>query len=178
MLKLLYQLQKLEDRQRACEAEKQNTDEYRRLLEIKAEFDEDKQQWGKLAALREELLGNRNLYATELETIAQKIAKEREAIYDGTTSTVKALSARESQVAVLAAKQNELTTLDQQADSKLHQIEEKALVLKEKIEQEFAEFEKLKADYQRVKRDFEQQELDTASKIAALLPTIDPKTLL
>ncbi len=177
MLKLLHQLQKLQGEQKAFEQEKRNSEEYRRMVAIKLDFDTDKQRWEQLVAERAELISSHKAYVATLEEIKEKTVQEQAAIYDGSTATVKALSAREAQLAALAEKQNELETKIAAALEKLQQVEKEAVTLKEKIEGEHQEFSQLKLAYQKIKQEYEQKEAEVADSIKRLMPTISSQDL-
>ncbi|MCR4963012.1 MAG: hypothetical protein K6B40_03940 [Firmicutes bacterium] len=177
MLKQLHQLQKLQNAQKHLEQEKLHSETYCQMTQIKAEYDADKCRWQELAAMRGELLQNRKEYAEALTETGDKLQKEQDAMYDGSTSTVKVLSAREAQMNALTEKMESLKAQDEEAVQHLQQIEEETAELKRKIEEECQSFEKLKVDYKGICQEYAQKEAEVAAQIDELLPAIDKEEL-
>ena len=173
MLKQLHQLQKLQNAQKLLEQEKLHSETYCQMAKIKSEYEADKRRWQQLACMRGELLQNRKEYAESLADVNHKLQKEQDAMYDGSTSTVKVLSAREAQMAALGEKMEALKTQDEEAIHHLQQIEQEAVDLKQKIEEECQSFERLKLDYKEICEDYAHKEAEVAAEIAALLPSIE-----
>ena len=177
MLKLLHQLQKLECEQKNIENEKKNSQEYRHLVELKTSFESNKAKWIHLSEEQIVLKKLREGYAALLIELSDKAADEKEAIYDGSTDSIKALSAREAQIASLEEKLNEIRLKDNSAASQLHRKSEESISLKAIIEEEYQQFQKIKSDYLQLNHQVEQRVTELDEQIKQLLPTISREEL-
>lgn len=177
MLKLLHQLQRLECEQKNIENEKKNCQEFQRLVDLKKSFDENKEKWINISAEQLALKKSREEYAGLMKELSEKVTDEKAAIYDGSTDSVKALNAREAQIASLEEKLNQIRLKDNSSASQLHRKSEEANSLKAIIEDDYKQFQKIKDDYQQLNQRLEQRIAELEEQISHLLPSIPREEL-
>ena len=177
MLETLYKLQKLEAEEASLLAGQKNTEEYHRLRELKAEFERIKQallqRQEQLTALREAML---NL-PREAAEIAERLEKERSAIYDGSIVNIRELTARQSQISALEERSAAVTGELAQKQTELRQVVHKAKQLQQLMTDQHQQFTEQYRQYE-VYRENCQSELNAlASDKEALLSIVNEKDL-
>jgi len=148
MLKLLYQLQEVEAAQLAVEQEKRNSVEYRNLRSIRAAFENKKQQYFRLENDLKQLAEQLAAFPQRIADAERKLEGERNAIYNGSVVSAKALSAREAQAAAVEERLAELKALQAAYQGEQAQKQAAHRQLKQEMEQQYAEFRRIKEHYQ------------------------------
>ncbi len=177
MLKRLYQLQGVEAAILAVEQEKRDSDEYKSLRAIRNAFENKKHQYLRLENDLKQLEEQLTAFPQRIEAVGQKLAEERNAIYNGSVLNTKSLSAREAQAAVLEERLAELKALQAVYEGETAQKQAAHLQLKQEMEQQYAEFRQVKEAYQ-AKEKTRQDRLDALSgQKQALIDQIDEASL-
>ncbi|MBQ1502159.1 MAG: hypothetical protein IIZ45_06065 [Firmicutes bacterium] len=160
MLKDLYELQKLEVREREIAEAAKKSAAYKEMKTLRADFDAKKETYqaaeADLASLAEQL----SAFPAEIREVEEKIKAENKAIYDGSVGNMKELNARENQAAALEDKLKELQSLNTlytgEQEQKIKAQEELKLLLA----RDHAAFEEAKAAYQEIQAESEKQLAD------------------
>ena len=178
MLKLLYQLQEIETAEQAVGEEKRNSSEYKSLRGIRNAFDTKKQQYLRLTADLQRLEEQLDAFPQRIAEAELKLEEERNAIYNGSVSSTKALAAREAQAAAWQDRLAELQALQSAYQGEQAQKNAAHLQLKEEMEQQYADFRRIKESYQ-IQEDQRQQALaELTAQKEALEAQIDEATML
>lgn|GEM_PF-1453702 len=177
MLEILYRLQKLEAEEASLLAGQKKTEEYHRLRELKAEFERMKQallqRQEQLTTLKEAM---RDL-PREVAEIAEKLEKERSAVYDGSIGNIRELTARQSQISALEERSAAVAGELAQKQKELRRATHKAKHLQQLMTDQHQQFTEQYRQYEEYRENC-QIELNTlAAGKEALLSVIDEKDL-
>lgn len=173
MLKKLYRLQQLEAAAQALQAERVNSDEYRQLYRLRTVFEADKKKLNQLRVDKAKLKGKIAALTRSGEELGARIAAEKQAMYDGSVTKAKELSARESQLdsleRKLAAVEGEAAELQVLFSKK----QEEDARLRQALAEMRSEFSRIRDIYlvRQEERDGRSQRLEEEK--AALLAQID-----
>ena len=143
-LSLLYALQEVEAKQQAIEEEKRHSPVLYRLHRIKQDFEEKKQIYQDLIASMAQLEKDLAAFPIRISQAEQKLQDEQKAIYSGTVTSAKELSAREAQVASWEQKISELSALHLAYLGEQEQKKDQASTLKKEMEQLYQDFRQAK----------------------------------
>jgi len=177
MLKKLYRLQQLEAAASALDAERINSDEYRRLQAIRAGFDADKK---KLAHLQSVIAGL-EAHAAEADSrradLEARLARENQALYDGSVTNSRELKARENQLESLSKKLKAANDEKARDLEQLAQTQEQAGKLRQGLTDMQVEFSCIKGIYQIKQEERDARGRQLAEEKEALLAGVDADSL-
>lgn len=157
MLKDLFEMQKVEIKERALLAEKQNSCEFTELKSLKADFDKKKAEYHNLAKDIAALEAQLAAFPGQMQDIESKITEQNHAIYDGSVSNVKELSAREAQVDTLRDRLAEIRSLQAIYQGEKEQKSAAAEQLKAEINEMFNRFNELKETFAAMQQDWQKR---------------------
>ncbi len=177
MLKLLYDLQAVESRKREIEAELDHSADRLKLHSLKQAFVETEAQYREqqetIAALEQESVE----LSGQLEEAQQKLIQEQEAIYDGSTNSLKALAAREEQTAALQEKIESFTARQAEIAADLEQRKELLTQEQAEMAEQYAQFKVAKAACLAAAQEQEQHIAALDEQLAALTEKTDAQDL-
>lgn len=178
MLKELFDLQNIELAEKAVLEEKKESREFKQLKALKSAFDLQKENYlrieKELAALDSQLA----VFPKQIEELEERLNRENKAIYDGSVSNLKELSARETQAAALGDKLKELQNLQDLYHSEYEQKCEEYEENKKHISENYQQFIEIKETFQKMQEAWEKELEDLAAKKQALIAGIPKNELL
>jgi len=177
MLSKLYDLQQLEAEERHISEEKSNSAELLALREVKQAFEVKKQSYLRLQAGLESLLKEQERLPGELAEMKEKRDGESAAIYDGSITSTKALTARETQLAALEDHLHEIEERLGILDQEIKQREDAVAELKAEMEEQYLEFRRLKAICLEKEADHNKRIEDLQRQQEELLPQINAEDM-
>lgn len=145
MLALLYKLQKLESQETAILAAQKNCAEYKRVRELKTQFDQLKTELLQLQQQLNDLQQEVQELIKMLGEMTDKLTQERAAVYDGSIANIREFNARQAQISALEEKSSAFTTLLNQKEEEFEQGSKQAKKLKQKLK---SQYQQLSIEYQ------------------------------
>lgn len=176
-MRTVYQLQTIELQEHAIEQERTSSQDYKDLHTIKASFDNKKQRYLHTGEEVKALQAKLASFIAEVAELEAKIAKENTAIYDGSVTSAKELSAREGQIATLEEKLAIFRREQQNCQNALAQTTQKQTELHAELAVLQKAFSEVKARYQAAQEDRAQRLQVLGEQKTALLEAIDSKNL-
>ncbi len=146
-VKTLFEYQQLEVAERGIIAERDTSHEFMEMRRIKSEFIVNKQRYLQLINDIAALTAMVKNFPQQLAMQQEKIEAEQSATYDGSVSSMKALSAREAQLAALEEKLAHLEEEKTLRKEELLQKQAEVTALKEIMDQQYQDFLAVKQLY-------------------------------
>ena len=176
-MRLLYQLQNLEAAEKAILLERAASEEYQNLRKMKVNFEIKKEQYVRSSAEIKALEQQVADFSSEQSQLEQKLEQEKSALYDGSVTGTKSLSARESQIAALEKKIELLLEKKEYCQAEIDEKQGLQNLLGNELLTMQASFQTVKHAYQIAQADRDQrlQELQEAKD--ALLSQISEEKL-
>ena len=175
MLKELFKLQNIEVAERAVLDEKKESREFKQLKELKATFELQKENYLKMEKELASLDSQLSVFPKQIGELEERINQENKAIYDGSVSNIKELSAREAQVAALSEKLKELQSLRELYLGEYEQKHAEYEENRKKMAENYQLFEKIKTDFQKMQEVWQQNLDDLAAQKKSLIAGIAKK---
>ena len=177
MLKKLYQLQQLEAAAAALNAERINSDEYRQLRSIRASFEAEKQKLAQVNAAIAKLEKQIVDLEKRKSEFEERIAKEKQAMYDGSVTNARELDARKNQLESLQSKAEGAQKDRNEQQSQLVKKQEEAGKLRHTLTDMQVEFSRIRDIYQVKQEERDGRGRQLEEEKAALIARIDADAL-
>lgn len=178
MLKKLFDLQNIELAKKAILEEKKECWEFRQLKALKAAFDLQKENYLEMEKELASLDSQLAVFPKQIEELEERLNRENKAIYNGSVSNLKELSAREAQVSALSDKLKELQNLQEQCFNEYSQKHAEHEENKNNMSENYQQFIKIKEAFQKMQEAWDKKLADLAAQKQALIAAIPESELM
>lgn len=177
MLKKLYQLQQLEAAAAALNTERINSDEYRQLRSLRASFEVEKQKLAQANAAILKLEKQIDSLEKRKAEFDARIAKEKQAMYDGSVTNARELEARKNQLESIQAKSDAAQKEKNEQQLLLVKKQEEAGKLRQTLTDMQVEFSRIRDIYKVKQEERDGRGKHLEEEKAALITEIDADSL-